>query len=66
MGWEGPLAMKAPPPNPEIPDPKYAQRMLNGDDRKFHLMGMAGLESNGTSLCLLIMIAIWAMVEESH
>ncbi|NQX39398.1 copper-resistance protein, CopA family [Pedobacter steynii] len=36
------------PPNPEIPDPKYAQRMLNSDDRKFHLMGMAGLESNGS------------------
>jgi CopA family copper-resistance protein len=36
------------PPNPEIPDPKYAQRMLNSDDKKFHLMGMAGLESNGS------------------
>ncbi|WP_083252089.1 multicopper oxidase domain-containing protein [Pedobacter steynii] len=36
------------PPNPEIPDPKYAQRMLNSDDRMFHLMGMAGLESNGS------------------
>ncbi|SHF38351.1 multicopper oxidase domain-containing protein [Pedobacter caeni] len=36
------------PPNPEIPDPKYAQRRLNSDDRMFHLMGMAGLESNGS------------------
>lgn len=36
------------PPNPEIPDPKYAQKMLNSDDRMFHLMGMAGLESNGS------------------
>ena len=42
------------PPNPEIPDPKYAQRMLNSDDRKFHLMGMAGLESNGSDGQLML------------
>lgn len=36
------------PPNPELPDPVYARRMLNHDDRMVHLMGMAGLESNGS------------------
>lgn len=36
------------PPNPEIPDPKYAQRKLFSDDRMFHLMGTIGLESNGS------------------
>ncbi|TKB99180.1 multicopper oxidase domain-containing protein [Pedobacter cryophilus] len=36
------------PPNPEIPNPKLAQRKLNSDDRMFHLMGSVGLESNGS------------------
>ncbi|MFC5269567.1 multicopper oxidase domain-containing protein [Adhaeribacter terreus] len=35
-------------PNPELPDPKMAQRMLNRDDKMFHLMGMVGLETNGS------------------
>ena len=35
------------PPNPEIPDPKLAQRKLFADDRKFHFMARAGFESNG-------------------
>jgi hypothetical protein len=36
------------PPNPEIPDPKYAQRKLFSDDRMFHPMATIGLESNGS------------------
>ena len=36
------------PPNPEIPDPKLAQRKLFRDDRMFHAMGQVGLESNGS------------------
>jgi CopA family copper-resistance protein len=36
------------PPNPGIPDPKYAQRKLFSDDRMFHFMGNVGLESNGS------------------
>ena len=36
------------PANPEIPDPKLAQRKLFADDRKFHLMGRLGIESNGS------------------
>jgi hypothetical protein len=34
--------------NPEIPNPKLAQRKLFADDRKFHSMARMGLESNGT------------------
>ncbi|MBC7903086.1 MAG: multicopper oxidase domain-containing protein, partial [Gemmatimonadaceae bacterium] len=36
------------PPNPEIPNPKLAQRKLFRDDRMFHAMGSIGLESNGS------------------
>ncbi len=35
------------PPNPEIPNPRLAQRKLFADDRQFHFMARAGLESNG-------------------
>lgn len=34
--------------NPEIPNPKLAQRKLFADDRMFHLMGKVGIESNGS------------------
>lgn len=36
------------PPNPDVPDPKLAQRRLFRDDRMFHPMGSIGLESNGS------------------
>jgi len=36
------------PPNPEIPNPKLAQRKLFADDRMFHFMGRIGIESNGS------------------
>lgn len=36
------------PPNPEIPNPKLAQRQLFSDDRKFHFMARVGIESNGS------------------
>jgi CopA family copper-resistance protein len=36
------------PANPEIPNPKYAQRKLFWDDRMPHFMAKVGLESNGT------------------
>lgn len=36
------------PPNPEIPNPKLAQRKLNWDDQMPHLMGSASLQSNGS------------------
>ncbi len=34
--------------NPEIPNPKRAQRKLFSDDRMFHPMATIGLESNGS------------------
>lgn len=36
------------PANPEIANPKFAQRKLFADDRMFHLMGRVGIESNGS------------------
>jgi CopA family copper-resistance protein len=36
------------PANPEIPDPKLAQRKLFADDRMFHFMAKVGIESNGS------------------
>ena len=36
------------PPNPEIPNPKLAQRKLYGDDRMFHFMATVGIQSNGS------------------
>jgi len=36
------------PANPEVPDPKLAQRKLFADDRMPHFMGRVGLESNGS------------------
>jgi len=36
------------PANPEIPNPKLAQRKLFADDRMFHLMGKLGIETNGS------------------
>ncbi|RAJ28120.1 multicopper oxidase domain-containing protein [Pedobacter cryoconitis] len=36
------------PPNPEIPNPKLAQRKLFSDDREFHPMVRIGIESNGS------------------
>lgn len=35
-------------PNPEIPDPKLAQRKLFSDDRGFHPMARIGIETNGS------------------
>lgn len=35
-------------PNPEIPNPRLAQRKLFADDRMIHIMGRVGIESNGS------------------
>jgi CopA family copper-resistance protein len=47
------------PPNPEIPDPKLAQRMLNRDDQMPHLMGKIGLESNGSDGQIMLSNTRW-------
>lgn len=36
------------PSNPEIPDPKLAQRHLFADDKQFHFMARIGIETNGS------------------
>ena len=36
------------PANPEIPDPKLAQRKLFADDRMLHFMARVGIENNGS------------------
>jgi len=36
------------PPNPEVPDPSTAIKMVYADDRRFYTMVKAGLESNGS------------------
>lgn len=38
----------ASPPNPELPNRKYARRKHYNDDREFHFMAKIGLESNGS------------------
>jgi CopA family copper-resistance protein len=47
------------PPNPEIPDPKLARRMLNRDDQMPHLMGKLGLESNGSDAQFMLSNTRW-------
>ncbi|MDQ0109202.1 FtsP/CotA-like multicopper oxidase with cupredoxin domain [Chitinophaga terrae (ex Kim and Jung 2007)] len=42
------------PPNPEVPDPRMAYRMLKKDDRMLHVMGRVGLESNGSDGELMV------------
>ena len=36
------------PPNPEVPDPKMALKMVYMDDRMIHPAAKVGLESNGS------------------
>lgn len=47
------------PPNPDVPDPKLAQRKLFWDDQMPHLMGKVGLESNGTDGQLMLGSTRW-------
>lgn len=47
------------PANPEIPNPKLAQRKLFADDREFHPMGRIGIESNGSDGELMLASTRW-------
>jgi CopA family copper-resistance protein len=47
------------PPNPDIPDPKLAERKLNWDDQMPHLMGRVGLESSGTDGEVMLASTRW-------
>ncbi len=47
------------PANPEIPNPKLARRKLFADDRMFHFMGRAGIESNGSDGEIMLANTRW-------
>ncbi|QNN43791.1 multicopper oxidase domain-containing protein [Pedobacter roseus] len=49
------------PPNPDVPDPKLAQRKLFRDDRMPHLMGRVGIESSGSDGQLMLAQTRWSL-----
>ncbi len=52
------------PPNPELPNPKKAQRKLYNDDRQFHPMARIGLETNGSDGELMFANTRWLLQTE--
>ena len=50
--------------NPEIPNPKLAQRRLFADDRKFHFMGENDFASNGNDGMAMISNTRWSIGTE--
>ncbi|TDO94887.1 multicopper oxidase domain-containing protein [Flavobacterium sp. 245] len=52
------------PPNPEIPDPKMAQKMLFHDDRMFHFMTQNDFASNGNDGEAMYQNARWSIGTE--
>ncbi|PAW95163.1 copper oxidase [Mucilaginibacter sp. MD40] len=53
-------------PNPDVPDPEFAQRRLFWDDQMPHLMGKIGLESNGTDGQLMLGSTRWKATTMWH
>ena len=49
------------PPNPEIPNPKLAQRKLFWDDRMPHFMAKVGIESNGSDGMAMLAQTRWKL-----
>ncbi len=52
------------PPNPEIPNPKLAQRKLFADDRAFHLMADNDFATNGNDGELMVANTRWSIGTE--
>lgn len=52
------------PANPEIPNPKLAQRKLFADDRKFHIMAENATETNGNDGEVMISNTRWSIGTE--
>jgi len=52
------------PPNPEIPDPKRAMRMLNSDDREFHFMFENDFATNGNDGMAMLSNTRWQIGTE--
>lgn len=53
-------------PNPEIPNPKLAQRKLFADDRMFHPMATIGIESNGSDGQFMLANTRWRFTSLWH
>jgi len=53
-------------PNPDVPNPKLAQRKLFWDDRMPHLMGSVGLESSGADGQLMLANTRWKLSTMWH
>ncbi len=51
-------------PNPEIPNPKLAQRKLFADDRKFHLMAENDFATNGNDGEVMLQNTRWSIGTE--
>lgn len=52
------------PPNPEIPDPKLAQRRLFADDRMFHFMAQNDFATNGNDGMAMLANTRWSITTE--
>ena len=53
-------------PNPEIPNPKLAQRKLFADDRKFHFMGENNFATNGNEGTVMLANTRWKVSSIWH
>ena len=51
-------------PNPLIPNPKFAQRKLYGEDRKFHSMAENDFASNGNDGMFMLQNTRWSIGSE--
>jgi hypothetical protein len=58
------LSYENAPKNPEIPNPKLAQRKLFADDRAFHIMAENATETNGNDGELMISNTRWSIGTE--
>ncbi len=54
------------PPNPELPDPKLAQKKLFNIDREFHPMVKVGIESNGSDGEAMLANTRWKLASMWH
>lgn len=52
------------PPNPEIPNPKLAQRQLFADDRMFHFMAQNDFATNGNDGMAMLANTRWSIGTE--
>ena len=60
------LSYENSPANPEIPDPKLAQRKLFSDDRMPHFMTKIGIESNGSDGQAMLANTRWKLSSMWH